>query len=83
MICQPGLCCVCEKVIAGGGRPTGDYTQVQVTWTNGSKMDIGVCKDCATSHAWDTPEAKAGITKAHQAYWTKMGGTFDPEVVIA
>lgn len=82
MICQPGLCCVCEKSIADGGRPTDQYTQVTVKWSNGSKMDIGVCKGCASSHAWNTPEAKVGITKAHQDYWTKMGGTFDHEVVI-
>lgn len=82
MICQPGLCCVCEKPIAAGGKPTEDFTQVQVTWSNGSKMDIGVCKQCATTHAYATPEAKAGVTKAHQDYWTVRGGTFDPEVVI-
>lgn len=87
MKCEFGFCSVCEKEIApkdanGVRRASGDYTEVQVEWKNGSRMNIGVCVKCATTHSWATSEAKKGLTKAHQEHWTSKGGTFDPEIVI-
>lgn len=88
MKCEHGFCCVCEKEIAkateeGGPRkPTNDYTEVQVEWSNGSRMQVAVCVDCAKSHAWATPEAKKGLTIAHWEAWDKQGGKYDPKVVI-
>lgn len=82
MICAPGRCCVCEKPIVSGGRPTGEYTEVETEWSNGTKMRIGVCMTCATSNAWATPEAKDGIAKAHFDYWEKQGGTPDRTLTL-
>lgn len=83
-----GYCTVCEKEIArtcsdcSNKAKTNDYTEVQVEWSNGSKMKIAVCVDCATSHKWATPEAKAGITKAHWDAWDRLGGAYDKQIVI-
>jgi len=83
-----GFCSVCEKVIAkkcsgcDAKVKTEDYTEVEMVWTNGAKMKIGICVDCAKSHAWTTPEAKAGITQAHWDIWDKQGGRYDKEVVL-
>lgn len=88
MKCEFGYCTVCEKDIAktcetcGHKGKTHDYTEVTMEWSNGAKMPIGVCVDCAKSHAWATQEAKLGITKAHWAAWDKANGHYDPEVVI-
>ncbi len=88
MKCEFGFCTLCEKDIASkcpscqAKRPGSDYTEVQVTWSNGSLMQIALCLDCATSHLWSTPEAKKGITEAHWLAWEKEGKTFDKEIVI-
>lgn len=79
---------VCDKEIAkscascGVRSKTSEYTEVAILWSNGSKMQIGVCIPCATSHAWMTPEAKAAITQAHWIAWDKTGGKYDKEVVV-
>lgn len=83
-----GFCMICDKEIApkcgscDTRKPGGEYTQVEVQWSNGSKMLIAVCLSCATSHAWTTPEAKKGITQAHWDHWDKEGGKYDREIVI-
>lgn len=84
-----GHCLICDKETAttcgacSHKRPNADYTQVEVQWSNGSKMPIGVCTTCAASGAWSTPEAKQAITQAHWDIWEKTGGHYDKEVVIA
>lgn len=81
-----GYCLVCEKEIAKpcqtcGTRKAGqDYNEVQVQWSNGSKMQIAVCLDCAKKAF--TPEEKKAMTQAHFDAWSKLGGTFDKGVVI-
>lgn len=88
MKCEFGYCMICEKEIAkpcptcSTKTKTGDYTEVQIEWSNGSKMQIAVCLSCATSHAWKQEEAKKGITQAHFGAWEKMGHTFDRGVVV-
>ncbi len=88
MRCEFGYCGVCDKEIAkkcdscSHKKPTEDYTEVQVEWSNGAKMNIAVCKECATNHRWATPEAKKGITHAHWAAWDKTGGKYSKEIVI-
>lgn len=83
-----GYCMICDKEIAkkcdscDAKIKTPDYTEVQVEWSNGSKMKIGVCVDCATNHKWATPEAKKGIMQTHWDYWDKKGGAYDKEVVL-
>lgn len=82
MGCRPGYCCVCDKSLVQDGRITGDYTQVEMKWSNGSVMPIAVCKDCAKDHKFDTAHAKAQITQSHQEYWDKTGGRYDKAVII-
>lgn len=88
MKCEFGYCTTCEKEIAlprEGSQtriPTNDYSEVEVKWTNGSRMKIAVCVNCAKSHIWATPEAKKGITIAHWEAWDKLGGAYDQRVVI-
>lgn len=88
MICQAGKCCVCEKDIAdscptcGAKKFNAEHNQVNVRWSNGSVMPIGVCRECATGHKYDTAEAKQGITEAHWKYWESQGAKPDKAVVI-
>lgn len=88
MKCEFGYCSVCEKDISQkcpsceAKRPGPEYTEVQVEWSNGSKMQIAVCLDCALSHLWSTSEAKRGLTEEHWAYWDKKGQMYDKAVVI-
>jgi hypothetical protein len=83
-----GYCAVCDKEIAkkcgacDTKVKTQDYTEVEVAWSNGAKMKIGVCVPCAKDHAWTSPTAKQAITQAHWDYWDKMGGKYDKEVVL-
>lgn len=83
-----GYCAVCDKEIAKKcqhcthRQPTEDYTEVQMNWSNGSKMQVAVCKTCATTHAWTTPEAKIGITQAHFDAWDRTGASYDKAVVL-
>lgn len=88
MKCEFGYCSVCDKEIAKKCPScevrvkTSDYTEVQVAWSNGQKMNIAVCLHCAQTHAWMTPSAKKAITEAHWDTWRKQGGKFDREVVL-
>lgn len=88
MAIKMAVCMICDKDIGvtcpecGSRKPNSDYTQVDVEWSNGSRMVIAVCLNCAHTHAWTTPEAKKKITIAHHDHWTEKGGTFDKEIVI-
>lgn len=88
LICQAGKCCVCEKDIADACPTCGtkkfnvEHNQVDVKWSNGSIMPIGVCRDCATNHKYDSVEAKQGITEAHWKYWESQGAKPDRSIVI-
>lgn len=89
MRCEFGYCIVCDKEIASkcphcnsGKQPNGHYTEIEVQWSNGSRMRLAMCKDCAGSHAWATEQAKKDITQAHWDAWDKMGGTYDKAVVV-
>ena len=83
-----GYCIICDKETAKqcsscNNRAANEhYTEVEVEWSNGSKMRIGVCKDCATSHKWATPEAKKGITEAHWKIWDDRHETYSKEIVV-
>jgi len=80
---------ICDKSIAqtcgacSHKKPTSDYTEVEIAWTNGAKMKIGVCVACAVSHVWNTPDAKKQITQAHFDHWNKVGASYDKEIVVA
>lgn len=53
MKCEFGFCINCEKEISsacvqcGTRRINDQYTEVALPMTNGSKMVVGVCLDCA------------------------------------
>lgn len=86
MKCEFGYCSICEKEIApmvDGTRHLGSqYTEVEMKWSNGSKMQVAVCTDCAAANAHATAHAKAGITHAHWDVWDKQQGTYDKEVIL-
>lgn len=88
MAIEYGFCMVCKTEIApkcgdcSTRKPGNRYTEVQMEWSNGSKMPVAVCVECAVSHKWTTAHAKAAITEAHQNHWAEQGGQFDKAVVI-
>lgn len=82
MIGVPGGCTVCDKPIVDGGRPTQDHTQVEVTWSNGSKMTVGVCRDCATSHKWASDEGKKAIQTWHWTFWDAHRANYDKGITL-
>jgi hypothetical protein len=89
VICQMGKCCICEKDIAttcvscGTKKFTQDHTRIEVKWSNGSVMPIGVCRSCAEKHAANmSDEIKKGITEAHINFWEGAGGHPDRSIVI-
>lgn len=67
----------------GYKKPNDQYTQVEVQWTNGSKMQIGICVGCAIKNVHAAPENKTLITKLHQDEWDRLGHKYDREIVIA
>lgn len=81
-----GFCSICEKETApvqnGVRRKSEQYTEVEVEWSNKSRMKIGVCVDCAVGNKHGTAYAKSGLTEAHQKYWDDMGHSYDKAVVI-
>lgn len=75
---DPRLCMFCGK----DHTQPGVHSQVEVMWSNGSRMPIGLCKDCATSHVWTTPEGKTTIRDWHFKYWDENGGRYDKGITI-
>lgn len=82
MIGIPGSCTVCDKPIVENGRMSPDFSEVEVLWSNGSKMKVGVCKSCATDHTWATSEGKKAITDWHFTHWDMAHVTYDKEVIL-
>lgn len=86
MKCEFGYCLVCEKEIAPkcgsceARRPGGQYTEVQLNWSNGSRMNVAVCLDCSKDKVWVAD--KVAMTQAHFDAWDKCAGQYDREVVI-
>lgn len=84
----PGLCCICNKPIAdkcptcGSVKFNQEHNQVEVKWSNGSVMPIGVCRECAMNHRHTSDEAKRIITEGHWEYWEKQGAKPDKEIVV-
>lgn len=88
MAIEYGFCMVCGKEICpacrecGTRKPGSQYTEVTMDWSNGSKMQVGVCVDCAVANKHTTAHAKAKITEAHQKHWEEKGGQFDKGIVL-
>lgn len=85
---EAGYCMLCHgethtKCGTCGVKKFNDqHTEVEVEWSNGSRMRIGICVHCATKNAHQHAAAKDKITKAHHDHWTATGGIFDPGVTI-
>jgi len=83
-----GFCMICDKEIAPKcqscdvRRPTDQFSEVQVTWSNGAKMRIAICSDCSVKNSHTTAYGKNKITAAHQKHWDETGGTYDKAVFI-
>lgn len=82
MIGMPGSCTICDKEIFSSGRPNEHFTQVEVVWSNGSKMSVGVCKDCAVGHKQATEEGKRAIEKWHWTFWDAQRAKYDKEITL-
>jgi hypothetical protein len=86
MRCEFGYCIVCDKEIAPGcgtcgvRKPGPDYTEVQLSMSNKSKMNMACCADCAKDAIWKAD--KAEMTKALHWKWNKMGHPYDASVMI-
>lgn len=71
----PGYCMVCNAKThtecghCGTKKFTDQHTEVEMTWSNGAKMKIGVCNACARANAQELPENKLKITAAHHDHW--------------
>lgn len=86
MKCEPGLCLICEKEIVktctscGVKSWSSEHTEIQVDWSNKSKMRVAVCLECSKKKF--SPEDKKEMTEAHFAVWDKLGSKYDKEIVI-
>lgn len=85
---EPGLCVICAKDIAPkcgecGTRKFGSqYTEVVMEWSNGSKMPVGVCLDCAKDNKHMTAHVKQQVTQDHHDYWEKQGQPRDKGIIL-
>lgn len=88
MKCKKGLCLICEKEIATpcshcqkSWTNTEHYTEVQLSWTNGSKMATAVCVDCSKGPVWTANRDE--MTQAIWNEWDRLGATYDKAVKLA
>lgn len=86
MKCELGLCIVCDKEIMSkcsgcdAKKRNGEYTEVLLPWSNGSKMAMAVCTDCAPEKVWKAD--KIEMTKAVWDAWDKKHHTYSKEIVL-
>lgn len=86
MRCQRGYCIACDKEIesrcptCNHMQKNEHYTEVQVPWSNGSKMQMQCCIPCSKENVWKVN--KQDMTEAVWAAWDKEGGKFDRSIVI-
>jgi hypothetical protein len=86
MRCEWGYCLVCDKVLAedcaGCGRKKTNqfYTEVQLPWSNGSRMNVAVCTDCAQEKVFKAD--KTEMTKAIWDAWDRQGGHYSKEIIL-
>ena len=82
---QPGYCMICNAKThtqcgtCGTKKFNDQHTEVEVKWSNGSKMRVGVCVDCAKNNLHDLSENKKKIGDAHHDHWQ---GKSDRSVTI-
>lgn len=84
----PGFCIICNHKIhtecgtCGVKKFNDQYTEVEMTWSNGSKMKVGVCVHCASKSNHNLPQHKEAITRAHHDHWEESGATPDRTVIL-
>lgn len=88
MTIELGYCLICKVKVhnqcghCGEKKLTDQFTEVEVMWSNGAKMKIGVCVPCALKNAHATEEGKRIVQEDHWKHWNELGGKFDREIVI-
>ena len=88
MKCEFGFCLVCDKEIVPACKECGTrkltksspYTEVQLPWSNGSRMNVAVCVDCASGPVWKAD--KKELTQAIWDKWDQMGHNYDKGIVL-
>lgn len=86
MRCEYGFCIVCDKEIAKAcptcntKTPNDQYSEVELTWSNGSKMKTAVCAECAPEKIWKADKEK--LTQAIWDSWDKIHAIYPKEVKI-
>ncbi len=87
MKCEYGVCLNCEKEIVtkcgacnSPQAKTNDYTEVELNWSNGSRMKTAVCRECALGPIWKAD--KAELTKAIWSKWDAGFNTYDKGITI-
>lgn len=94
MKCEYGFCTHCSKPIMDScptcntKRPNGQYTEVEMNLSNGSRMKVGVCLECrdkvfqanrkelmaAIRNGWSAEQDKMNWPKEKRdAYWKTFG----------
>ena len=86
MKCEFGWCPVCDKEIASKcgscqvRKPNEFYTEVLMNLSNGSKMVMAVCIDCASKNRVHSVD-KADLMLAVKAGWIKNHQNSPKEVL--
>ncbi len=86
MRCEFGFCLVCDKILSvdcpGCGRKKTNehYTEILIPWSNGSKMTVAVCTECAQGRA--AKADKMEMTQAIWDVWDKTGARYDKGIVL-
>lgn len=86
MRCEYGFCIVCDAEIApkcgdcSTRKPGGNYTEVELKWSNGARMTTAVCIPCSKDQIWKAD--KTELTKAVWAAWDRQGHQYDKNIVI-
>ena len=87
MRCEFGYCLVCDAEIAdackecGARKPNSKYTEVHLPTSDGSKLVVAVCTDCAPKKVWESD--KREMMQAVQNAWQKQpGGSHKPDLAL-
>lgn len=80
MICGAKTHTICSA--CGSKKFNDQHTEVEMKWSNGSKMMVGVCVTCAVKNAHHDPAHKEKVAKAHHDHWMEQGGKVDRGVTL-
>lgn len=86
MRCEFGYCLSCDKELAHScptcstRKPNEHYTEIEMKWSNGSRIKLAVCVDCAPEKVWKLD--KKEVTQAIHSAYDKVGYEYNKEVSI-